>query len=200
MTGAWRTIRRNDPADQYPERTDPSSPEFVVLACRTAARLAVAQGASAGDLREVLEALGLIEPLKPSVSLKVVPARQGDQTATDGPPTVTSGPGGQFRAPRRLDPTLCPKQLHPWTPENIVPGSSPSRGGSCRLCGNETRRVRRAANRTTKPAQPAVVITSKERRCASGEHVLPNGGRCGECKNRRARADRAAQRALREAK
>jgi hypothetical protein len=57
-------MAHSDPTDTYPQSLVLSQfpDEYAPRAMRTAARLAQRHGASAGELRDVLEALGLIEP------------------------------------------------------------------------------------------------------------------------------------------
>lgn len=204
MTAGWRTVRRNDPADQYPEMIKPSSPDFVVLARRTAARLAVVHGASADDLREVLEALGLIEPQtvsKPSARHR---GQLGGSSAPAAPTAVSGGPTagsrarstddkGRWTPKTRENPELCPKQLHPWIPDNQICRND--RGGvSCRLCYNATTRARKAKKRPGRD-EPAAVETPKlepgQRLCGKRKHVLPPGGNeCVPCRYHRVNASR----------
>lgn len=190
MTAGWRTVRRNDPADQYPEMIKPSSDDYVALARRTAARLAVVHGASADDLREVLEALGLIEPL----SVSKPSARHRGQLGGSNPATALSGgkqagsrarstdDKGRWTPTERENPELCPKQLHPWTPENRI--TRPDRGDACKLCSNDTRRARRATLRSEKPAEPV-------RMCWLGKHPVQFGAlECEPCREDRRQKQR----------
>ncbi len=57
-------MSHSDPASAYPRSLIlPEFPEeYAPLAMKTAARLAHRSGASAGELRDVLEALGLVDP------------------------------------------------------------------------------------------------------------------------------------------
>jgi hypothetical protein len=150
-------------------------------------------GASPGELREVLEALGLIEP--PGA------VRESPATPTQGHPEPTVGPSTGRTDPksapsmgtstavsrriRRSNPNLCAQQLHPWIRENIR--ERPGRADQCKLCQNEARRARRqrvrAANRPHEVAG--------QRMCGTGEHLLPWGS--GECKPCRKRRDKQAR-------
>ncbi len=49
----------------------------------------------------------------------------------------------EYLAQKRGDPTLCPKQLHPWVQENIILRNG-GKVKSCRLCRNKSRRARKA--------------------------------------------------------
>jgi len=213
VTAGWRTVRRNNPADQYPEMIKPSSPDYVVLARRTAARLAVVHGASAEDLREVLESLGLVEPL--SVS-KPSGRHRGQMGGSNAPTARTGGPTGGSRArstdekgrwtpKERENPELCSKQLHPWTPDNQI--HRPDRGVSCRACANLSRQARRVKAREranaekpvspkpTKPAKPVKPKTARgPRMCGAGLHEIPpEHTECRPCTNTRAVKTRAAR-------
>ena len=183
------TVRRNDPADQYPERVDPSSPEYVARAIRMTAILATKASPSgtAAELRDVLEALGLIERLKRSVSLTVVSASQGDQTATAEPATGDSAPAPtprKQRGPR--DTSLCGKRRHAMTGDNVRIREDGRR--RCRACATDWA----GGKRTSKIERPKPApVDPGPRMCGSGTHLLPNGGECKTCKNDRAKRYRA---------
>lgn len=185
MTGAWRTIRRNDPADQYPERTDPSSPEFVVLACRTAARLAVAQGASAGDLREVLEALGLVEPVSRSNKVDTAALTGSRETESDTPTTKPAPKAAPRKTRAARDTSLCGKGRHRMTGDNVRIRADGRR--RCRAC---TREWGNGERHEAEPAPPPIPAAPGKRMCGAGEHPLPYGGECLPCKNRRSQESR----------
>lgn len=102
------------------------------------AGIALRLNASCEETRDVLEALGLIEPLSGPVPPRVSQPQPASPKPAPGPSTAK--PAAR-KGPRRPDPTLCPKQLHPSTPENMD-GS-----GRCKPCRN----TRRRASATVRP-------------------------------------------------
>jgi len=184
-----RTIRRNDPADQYPERVDPSSPEYVARAIRMTAILATKASptATAEELRDVLEALGLIERLKPSVSVvKTFPGPVTPKPAADG----STGDSAPVPAPRKSrgprDTSLCGKRRHAMTGDNVRIREDGRR--RCRACATDWA----GGKRTLKIERPrSEPVDPGPRMCGSGTHPLPDGGECKQCKNDRAKRYRA---------
>ena len=192
-----RTIRRNDPADQYPERVLPSSDDYRVRALRMLAILAVKADppGSAADVRDAAEALGLIEPLKPSLSVvkpgpgPVTPKPAAGVSTSNSAPVPTPR---KRRAPR--DTSLCGKRRHAMTGDNVRIRSDGRR--RCRACATDWA----GGKRTPHVPRPVVVEEPEERMCGNRLHPLPVGsGECKPCKNSRARKKRSDNTSRREA-
>lgn len=64
---------------------------------------------------------------------------------------------GRKAASPRKDPALCLAQLHPWIPENIIPGDlNVGKGDGCRICVVDRSRRNKQAVRAADPVKVPV--------------------------------------------
>lgn len=117
----------------------------VDAAMRTVAGLAIRHEASLDELRDVLEALGLIGPQGSQIAPVVaeVPAPTGTRKPeSDVRAFTAAGRTGTANPRRTKDLTLCGKQLHKMWGSNVRHTSDGGR--RCKACARVTQQAKRA--------------------------------------------------------